>query len=411
MNRIASVEEIRSHFPALKRKYNGYPVAYFDGPGGTQVPRMVVDAMADYLYYHNANTHWSYPSSAETDQILEEARQTFADFLNARPNEIAFGANMTSLALHLGRALGKELSAGDEIVLTELDHHANVDTWRRMAAEHNLVVRLARMDTDTGQIDWGHLESLLSNKTKLLAIGAASNALGTINDLEHAVKVGHDAGAYIFVDAVHYAPHHLVDVAALGCDFLACSAYKFYGPHVGVLYGKHHLMEKMDVARLIPAPNENAERFETGTQNHEGIAGAAAAVNFLADLHPDVNLDRRLRLDLVYEALDQRGHAQVTRLWNALRAMPHVKVYGPAPDVARTSTMSFTVEDISSEEVTRRLGEQGVFTSHGDFYATTVVERLGLGEDGLVRAGCACYTTDDEIERLRDGVQKMSNSA
>ena len=407
MNRVASVEEIRSHFPALERTHNGYPVAYFDGPGGTQVPRSVVEAMSNYLFYHNANTHWAYPTSAETDEILERSRQTFADFLNARPDEIAFGANMTSLALHLGRALGKELSAGDEILVTELDHHANVDTWRRMAGEHEVTVRVARMNTDSGQIDWDHLESLLSEKTRLLAIGAASNALGTINDLKRAVRIAHDAGAYVFVDAVHYAPHFLVDVAEIGCDFLACSAYKFYGPHVGVLYGRHHLMEKLDVARLIPAPNENAERFETGTQNHEGIAGAAAAVNFLADLYPDVNLDRRLRLALVYEALDQRGHLQVTRLWEALSAMPHVKVYGPAPDVARTSTMSFTVNGVSSEKVTEQLAAEGVFTSHGDFYATTVVERLGMAEEGLVRAGCACYTTDDEIERLIEGVRKM----
>ena len=371
------------------------------------MPRIVGDAMADYLYNHNANTHWAYPSSAETDHILEEARRSFADFLNAQPNEIAFGANMTTLTLHLGRALGSEMRPGDELVVTELDHHANIDPWRRMAIEQGMTIRSARMHPNTRQIDWNHLVSLISSKTKLLAIGAASNALGTISDVKRAVKLGHDAGAYVFVDAVHYAPHKLIDVAAIGCDFLACSAYKFYGPHVGILYGKHALVEALDVARLAPAPNENAERLETGTQNHEGIAGAAAAVNFLASLHPDVNLDRRLRLALVYEELDQRGLLQVTQLWNGLKAMGNVKVYGPGPNEDRTSTLSFTVDDVSSEKVTSLLAEQGVFTSHGDFYATTVVERLGLSPDGLVRAGCACYTTDEEIERLLRGVRDL----
>lgn len=408
MNRIASVAEIRSHFPALKRKHNGQLVAYFDGPGGTQVPRVVGDAMTEYLYYHNANTHWAYPASAETDQMLEEARQTFADFLNAQPNELAFGANMTSLTFHLGRAIGEEMNPGDELIVTELDHHANVDTWRRMAAEREMVVRQVKMDPVSGQIDWDHFKSVISTRTKMVAIGAASNALGTVNDVKQATALAHEAGAYVFVDAVHYAPHKLVDVAAIGCDFLACSAYKFYGPHVGILYGKHALMEKLDVARLVPAPNKNAERLETGTQNHEGIAGAAAAVNFLADLHPDVSLDRRLRLALVYEALDQRGHEQVARLWNELDAMPHVTVYGPSPENTRTSTLSFTVDRIASEEVTRQLGEAGIFTSHGDFYATTVVERLGLADEGLVRAGCACYTSDEEIARLLASVQNMA---
>ncbi|MFK7845686.1 MAG: cysteine desulfurase-like protein [Rhodothermales bacterium] len=410
MQRIASVEEIRSHFPALERKHNGHAVAYFDGPGGTQVPRFVGNAMTDYLYYHNANTHWAYPVSAETDEILEQSREAFADFLNASPNEIAFGANMTSLTMHLGRALAREMSPGDELLVTELDHHANVDPWRRMALESKMTVRSVQMNTESGQINWEDFESQVTDRTKVIAIGAASNALGTINDIKRAVKIGHAVGAYVFVDAVHYAPHNLVDIDAIGCDFLACSAYKFYGPHVGILYGKHALIEALDVARLVPAPNQNAERLETGTQNHEGIAGAAAAVNFLANLHPDVTLDRRLRLSLVYEELERRAHEQVSKLWNGLHQIDGVKVYGPALDVARTSTLSFTVAGISSEKVTALLADEGLFTSHGDFYATTVVQRLGLSEDGLVRAGCACYTTDEEIDRLVAGVQKVAKS-
>lgn len=274
-----------------------------------------------------------------------------------------------------------------------------------------MIVRSVQMNIESGQLNWEHFESQVSDKTRLIAIGAASNALGTINDIRRAVEIGHAVGAYVFVDAVHYAPHNLVDVSSLGCDFLACSAYKFYGPHVGILYGKHALVEALDVARLVPAPDHNAERLETGTQNHEGIAGAAAAVNFLANLHPDVTLDRRLRLSLVYEELERRAHEQVSKLWDGLKQIEGVKVYGPAPDVARTSTLSFTVTGVPSEKVTALLAEEGIFTSHGDFYATTVVERLGLSEDGLVRAGCACYTTDEEIERLVAGVQKIAKTA
>lgn len=400
MHRIASVDEIRSHFPALKRIHNGLPVAYFDGPGGTQAPQSVGDAMLDYLYHHNANTHWAYPSSAETDEMMADARLAFADFLNAKPDEIAFGANMTTLTMHLARALGIEMGSGDEIVVTQLDHHANVDPWRRLAKERGVTIRTVRMNTVTGQLDWQHLEESLSSKTKLLAIGAASNALGTINDVQHATALAHQAGARVFIDAVHYAPHNLVDVKKIGCDFLACSAYKFYGPHVGILYGKHDLLEALDVPKLVPSPNEHAERLETGTQNHEGIMGAAAAVNFLANLHPEPNLDRRLRLKLVYEELEKRGRDQVKRLWEGLQAIDGVMMYGPPSDTARTSTLSFTVSGMSSEDVTRKLAAEGVFTSHGDFYATTVVEQLGLTPDGLVRAGCACYTIDDEVDRL-----------
>ncbi len=338
MHRIASVDEIRSHFPALKRIHNNLPVAYFDGPGGTQAPKTVGDAILDYLYHHNANTHWAYPSSAETDEMMAEARLAFADFLNANPDEIAFGANMTTLTMHLARALGIEMDSGDEIVVTQLDHHANVDPWRRLAKERGVTIRTVRMNTATGQLDWQHLEESLSSKTKLLAIGPASNALGTINDVEQATALAHQVGARVFIDAVHYAPHNLVDVKKIDCDFLACSAYKFYGPHVGILYGKHDLLEALDVPKLVPSPNEHAERLETGTQNHEGIMGAAAAGNFLAGLHPEPNLDRRLRLKLVYEELEKRGHEQVKRLWEGLQAINGVTMYGPPPEIARTST-------------------------------------------------------------------------
>lgn len=403
---VASTEEIRTHFPALNRQHDGHPVAYFDGPGGTQVPRPVAEAISDYLFNHNANTHWAYPTSAETDALLLEARQTFADFFNCNADEVSFGANMTTITFHVGRALGRGWNPGDEIVVTELDHHANADTWRELAKDRGLTIRTVRMLTETGQLDWDDLEAAINRNTKLLAIGAASNALGTINDVQRAARLAHEVGALVYVDAVHYASHELPDVRELECDFLACSAYKFYGPHIGVFYGRHDLLESLDVPRLQPAASEAPEHLETGTQNHEGIIGAAAAVNFLASLAEGST--RRERLQSTFAALHHRGLDQVKQLWEGLRAIEGVTVYGPDPGQPRTSTISFTVKDIPSEEVTKHLVERGVFTSHGDFYAQTVVERLGKTQQGLVRAGCACYTTDEEIARLIDGVRELA---
>jgi cysteine desulfurase family protein (TIGR01976 family) len=402
---VASVEEIRSQFPALERIHNGFPVAYFDGPGGTQVPRYVVDEMSDYLYHHNANTHWAYPTSEETDAALERAREVCAEFLNASPHEIAFGANMTTLTFHLSRALSLDYQAGDEIVVTELDHHANIDPWRRLAIERGVTIKTVRMDTATGQINWNDLERLVGPKTKLLAIGAASNALGTINNIEAAVALSHNAGALAFVDAVHYAPHTLIDVQKLDCDFLGMSAYKFYGPHIGVLFAKRALYEQINFPKLVPSPDYAPENAETGTQNQEGMVGARAAVDFLASLGGQSN--RRESLRTAFETMHARNSQLFERLWQALTAMPRVTVYGPPPDAPRTPTLAFTIEGIASTEAARRLAEKGLFLSHGDFYAATVIARLGLEPEGLLRAGCACYTTEEEIDRLIAAVNEL----
>jgi cysteine desulfurase family protein (TIGR01976 family) len=406
---VAPIEEIRSHFPALERLHDGRPVAYFDGPGGTQVPRAVGEAVVEYLYHHNANTHWEYPTSAETDAALAAARAALADFLGAAPDEIAFGANMTALTLHLSRALGRTFSAGDEIVVTELDHHANVDPWRHLARDLNLVVRTVPLITETGQLDWEEFRRLLNERTKLVAVGAASNALGTINDVRSAAEAAHRAGALVFVDAVHYAPHALVDVRAMDCDFLACSAYKFNGPHVGVLYGRRDLLQSLDFHRLAPAPDYAPENAESGTLNHEGIVGAAAAVDFLASLSRRGGT-RRERLAASLAGLHERGSRLVKLLWDGLSSIEGVRLYGPAPGAPRTPTVAFTVAGLASDEVARRLAARGVFVSHGDFYAQTVVERLGLAAEGLVRAGCAVYTTEDEIARLLEGVRAIRES-
>ena len=405
---LASTEQIRAHFPALERRHNGFPVAYFDGPGGTQVPRDVVEAVADYLYHHNANTHWAYPTSAETDQAIEQAREALADFLNAAPAEIAFGANMTTLTFHLARALGRHWGPGDEIVVTELDHHGNVAPWQALQRERGITLQVVRMIPETGQLDWQDLERRIGAKTRLVAMGAASNALGTINDVRRAGEMAHAAGALMFVDAVHSAPHVLTDVRALGCDFLACSAYKFYGPHIGVLYGKRDLMQSVDFPKLIPAPEAAPERAETGTQNHEGIVGAAAAVDFLASLSSGPT--RRDRLAGAFDGLHAADRLLVKQLWKGLAAIEGVTIYGPPPEAQRTPTVSFTVRDVASSKVARSLAERGLFASHGDFYALTIIQRLGLGEEGLVRAGCACYTTEQEVSRLIDRVRAVAAS-
>jgi cysteine desulfurase family protein (TIGR01976 family) len=424
---VFTVEEIRVHFPALERMHSGVPVAYFDGPGGTQVPCAVVDAMADYLCRHNANTHWNYPTSHETDAIIDAARAALADFVGGAPGEIVFGANATTLAFHVSRTLARQFSAGDEIVVTELDHHANVGPWQALARERDCKLEVVRIDISTGQLDWSDFEQKVTKRTKLVAVGAASNVLGTINDVARAVRLAHSVGAFAFVDAVHYAPHRLADVRAWDCDFLVCSAYKFYGPHVGVLWCRRELLESLPFAKLAPAPDRAPDRAETGTQNHEGIAGAAAAVDFLASIgesnspailagesmdRPKMGrlYSRREHLSAALHAIDERSAALAQQMWQGLTDLQGVTLYGPSPDAPRTSTIAFTVRGVPSPEVARRLAERGVFVSHGDFYAATVVERLGLDKAGLVRAGCACYTTAEEVERLVAGIRAMSTS-
>ena len=403
-----SVAEIRASFPALERTHNSFPVAYFDGPGGTQVPRQVVEAVSGYLYHHNANTHWSYPTSEETDRELESARQACADLLNASANEIAFGANMTTLTFHLARTLGQIYGPEDRILVTELDHHANIAPWRRLNLERGVDVQTVPMVPETGQINWQRFEELLTGKTKVIAIGAASNALGTINDIKRALGMARSVGALVFIDAVHYVPHAVVDVRALDCDFLAMSAYKFYGPHVGVLFGKSDLLESLNFPKLDPAPDSAPENVETGTQNHEGIVGTAAAIDFLASL--GAGESRRSSVSAAYQELHSRSGELTKILLDGLSSLSSVRLYGPSPELPRTPTVSFTIDGVASSEVAQRLAARGLFLSHGDFYAATVTERLGLGDEGLVRAGCACYTTLEEVERLIEGVAEIAGA-
>ncbi|HEX3071089.1 MAG TPA: cysteine desulfurase-like protein [Thermoanaerobaculia bacterium] len=403
---VSSVDDIREHFPALDRIHNGQPVSYFDAPGGTQVPRVVAEAMTDYLFHHNANTHWFYPTSEETDAIIERSRDAVADLLNADRGEIVFGANMTTLTFHLARALGRTWQSGDEVIVTELDHHANVAPWKALEVDRGIVVRTAQMIPETAQLDYEHMASLVSPRTKLIAAGAASNAVGTINDLGRVRAIARDAGALFFVDAVHLVPHELIDVRDLGCDFLACSSYKFYGPHAGILFARRELLDALPFPKLAPAPDWSPERAETGTQNHEAIAGIGATVDFLASLGGDAG-SRRERLTRTFATLHARGDVQLRMLWNGLTSLPRVRVYGPPPGNPRTPTVSFTIDGIHPDDIARRLASKALFASNGDFYALTCIERLGC-PDGVVRIGCAAYTKDEEVARLIEEVARIA---
>jgi cysteine desulfurase family protein (TIGR01976 family) len=315
---------------------------------------------------------------------------------------------MTTLTFHLSRALGRQWGPGDEVVVTELDHHANVDPWRALEKDRGVTIRTVKMRPQAGDLDWADLELAISRRTKLVAIGGASNALGTINDVRRAAVLAHAVGALAFVDAVHYAPHVLVDVKELGCDFLACSPYKFYGPHLGVLWGRRELLEAVDVPKLEPAPGWVPERLETGTLSHEAIVGAAAAVDFLASLAPTPGLGRRAALAAAFAQLHARGQHLFENLWIGLGEIRGVTRYGPPPEGARTPTVSFAVDGRTSDEVAGALARRAVFAPSGDFYALTVVRRLGREKDGVVRAGCACYTTAEEVERLVAGVREIA---
>jgi cysteine desulfurase family protein (TIGR01976 family) len=403
---VLDIPDIRARFPALQRVEAGYPAAYFDGPGGTQVVQSVVDAMSDYLVHHNANTHWAYATSAETDALILRSRQALADFLACSPDEVAFGANMTTLTFHFTRALGRGLEQGDEVVVTRLDHQANVGPWQALARDRGITVREVPFRREDGTLDLDALRAAMGERTRWVAVGAASNALGTITPMGPVAEMVREVGARLFVDAVHFAPHELVDVQAMGADALACSPYKFYGPHMGVLFVREELQRSLDVPRLAPAGDQPPELLETGTLSHEGMVGSAAAVDFFASLGSGV--DRRTRLVSAFAALHARGESLLERLWSGLESMDGVTLYGPRPGSPRTPTVGFTVAGHPAEAVTAHLSDRhGVFTSHGDFYASTVVEDLGLAPHGLVRAGCACYTTEEEVDRLLAGVAEL----
>ena len=407
------VAAVRARFPALLEKVDGTPIAYFDGPGGTQVPAGTADAVRDYLLYHNGNAGWNYPTSRRTDEILAGGRRAMADFFGGRPDEVAFGPSMTTLTLRISRALGRTLGSGDRVVVTELDHHANVDPWKALADERGAEIRTVRMDPDTGTLDTDDLADAVAT-ARILAITGASNALGTMPDLEAAIALAREAGALVYVDAVHYAPHALLDVEALGADFVVVSPYKFYGPHLGALWGRKERLEALELPRVASASDRAPERVETGTLPFEAIAGATAAVDFLASIAPGENDTegagtRRSRLETAYRWIHERGESLFRRLWEGLEDVDGVTLYGPPPGARRTPTLGFTIDGVAPRDAAGELAGRAVFVSHGDFYATSVIDRLGVREaGGLLRAGIVAYTTATEIDRLVEGVKELA---
>lgn len=413
-----NVEYIRNQFPALSMKVNGYPAAFLDGPGGTQVPQRVIDAMVDYMIYKNANSGAVYKTSMDTDEMLIESRKTLADFLGCAWEEVAFGHNTTTLCIKLALSLARDLKEGDEVIITQIDHEANRGPWETLT-EKGIVVKEVRMNTDTCTLDMEDFKKKLSEKTKVAAFNYASNAVGTISNVMNIVKLVHEAGAIAVVDAVHYALHGPINVMEIDVDFLICSAYKFFGPHIGVLYGKREFFERLRTYKVRPQYNKIPYKIETGTLNHEGIAGAKAAVEFIADIGSKYTENFRektkglsgRRKDVISGMLALEAYEKpiAQYLIDELSKIKKVKIYGPPEGHPRTSTVSFTVENTHSKKVAESLGEKGLFVWDGDFFATRLVECLGLVEHGgLVRIGLAPYNTIDEIERLVSEIKKIA---
>jgi cysteine desulfurase family protein (TIGR01976 family) len=412
---VFNINSVRKGFPSLKQVQAGRQVVFFDNPGGTQVPQTVIDAMTAYLLKDNANHGGAYPTSRRSDAMIEEAHRAMADLLGASsPDEIVFGPNMTSLTFTLSRALARWLKPGDEVVVTRLDHDANISPWMLLARDTGAVLRWVDFNTEDCTLNMDDLERQLSKRTKILACGYASNAVGTINDVKTITEMAHLMGALVFIDAVQYAPHGMMDVKALGCDFLACSAYKFFGPHVGVLYGTYDLLDRLPAYKVRPAKDRPPHKFETGTQNHEGIAGTFAAVEYLASLSPHAQkgMSRRARLQAGMRGIEEYESALVIRLITGLEQIKGLRIYGitdPSCFDRRVPTVAFRMEGFSPRQVANHLGEKGIFVWDGNYYALAVTERLGLeGQGGMVRVGLVHYNTEEEVDRLLQELELLS---
>ena len=400
------IEWVRSQFPSLTQTAYGQPAVFLDGPGGTQVPQRVIDAISDYLKRNNANTGGAYETSRHTDAMIADARRAMADFLGCDPDEIVFGQNMTSLTYAMSRSIGRELQAGDEIVLTHLDHDANISPWAALA-ERGVVVRMVDVHEEDCTLDMEDLVRKITGRTKLVAVGLASNAVGTINDVKEIVRLAHEVLALAYIDAVHYAPHGPIDVRALDCDFLACSTYKFFGPHMGVLYGKREHLTRLQPYKVRANTNAVPNRWEWGTLNHECIAGIAACVDYLADLgrrsNPEVS-NRREALLAAFSAIHKYEHDLMEAMIRGLRAIRGLKVYGiTEPDrfEQRCPTMAVRIEGHTPLQLATALGERGFFTWDGNYYALNLTERLDVEKDGgFLRIGLVHYNTMEEVERF-----------
>jgi cysteine desulfurase family protein (TIGR01976 family) len=410
-------ESLRARFPALSVLHDGRPMVFFDGPGGTQVPDSVIDAVTRYYRDSNANHGGAFETSARSDAIVDEAHRAMVDLFGATsPDEITFGANMTTLTLHVSRSITATMQPGDEIVVTGLDHEANVGPWRSASGDRGLRVRTLNVDLSDCTLDLADLDRVLGPRTRLVAVGWASNAVGTINPIARIARRAHDVGALVYVDAVHHAPHVAMDVAAAGADFVVCSTYKFFGPHAGVLYGRRDVLDRLPSYKIRPARH----RFETGTANFEGIAGALAAVEYLAGVGrshggADARATRRDAIVAGMREIRRYEMALYERLASGLEAIHGVRLYGITDHARfddRTPTAALTIGGVSPHAAAHALGRQGMAVWDGDFYATGVVERLGLADSGgLLRIGLMHYNTAAEVDRLLDALAEIARRA
>lgn len=409
------VAAIRSQFPALARRVGDKPAVFFDGPAGSQVPQRVVDAISDYLVNRNANHGGVFATAVESDAMLAEAHRAAADFVgNDDPGTVAFGANMTTLTFALSRSLARTWQPGDEVIVSRLDHDANFTPWVLAARDAGATVKHIDIRREDCTLDLESFRKQLSSRTRMVAVGCASNAVGTINPVAEITRLAHEVGAYVFLDAVHYAPHAAIDVAAWDCDFLACSAYKFFGPHIGLLYGRRTLLESLSPYKLRPASDALPDRWMTGTQSHEGIAGVLAAIEYLADLgrqYAPGALLRREAIKAAYHAIETYERELLRNLLAGLAEMPQIKVWGirdPARLAERMPTIAITHDKLSPEVISRRLAERGIFTWHGNYYALPLTEALDLEPAGMVRIGLLHYNTQSEVDRLLNELSRLA---
>jgi cysteine desulfurase family protein (TIGR01976 family) len=427
---------IRAQFPALAQTINGHPAAFLDGPGGTQVPQRVIDAISDYLRHKNANTGGAYATSRNTDAVIASARAAMADFLHCAADEVVFGANMTSLTFAISRAIGRDFHPGDEILVTRLDHDANVSPWLALAEDRGLTVRWAEINEADCTLDLADLASKINSKTKLVAVGYASNAVGTINPVKEIIRLAHAAGALAYIDAVHYAPHGLIDVADLDCDFLACSTYKFFGPHMGVLYGKREHLQRLRPYKVRPNTNAIPNCWEWGTLNHECIAGITASVDYLADLgrvsganhvgtaalgcpSSEARLSavstRRAAIESAYKAIHDHERTLTTRLISGINKISELKIYGitdPARFDQRCGTFAIRAKNQTADTtplaLATKLGDRGIFTWDGNYYALNLTEQLDVEKSGgFLRIGLVHYNTLEEVDRLLAALKEI----
>ena len=408
------VNALRKQFPALQREVNGRQLSFLDGPGGTQVPQSVIDAMSDYLARGSSNLGGPFLTSREAEEVTDNARLAMQDFLNARrPEEIAFGQNMTSLTFAVSRAISRGWQPGDEIILTRLDHDANISPWLLAAEERGVTVRWLDFEPSDCVLKLHTLPDLLNEKTRLVAVSYASNAVGSLTDVKEVARLAHEQGALVYVDSVHYAPHNLIDVQDLDCDFLVCSSYKFFGPHQGVLFGKYDLLADLMAYKVRPAPAEPPGKWETGTQSFESLAGSTAAVDYIAAIGGGAG-SRRERIVRAMWAIKAYERSLSERFLRGAVQIPGLQVFG-ITDIEnlenRAPTFAVRLDGYTAEEVATRLGDQGIFVWHGHYYAVAVMERLGLlDQGGLVRIGFVHYNTHDEVEGVLAALERLAAS-